>query len=29
MVATPPAPSSFFSVHPGWRRWKPPKGAVH
>ena len=25
----PPAPSCFFPVHPGWRNWRPPGGAVH
>ncbi len=25
----PPGPSRFFPVHPGWRRWRPPPGAVH
>jgi Phytanoyl-CoA dioxygenase (PhyH) len=25
----PPAPSRFFPVHPGWRNWRPPGGAVH
>jgi hypothetical protein len=29
LVAAPPGPSGFFAVHPGWRRWKPPEGAVH
>jgi len=22
----PPAPSRFFALHPGWRRWRPPAG---
>lgn len=29
LVASPPAPSRLFPVHPGWQRWRPPPGAVH
>jgi hypothetical protein len=29
LVTAPPGPSRFFAVHPGWRRWRPPAGAVH
>jgi hypothetical protein len=29
LVTVPPGPSRFFAVHPGWRRWRPPPGAVH
>ena len=29
MVATPPAPSRLFPLHPGWQRWRPPAGQVH
>jgi len=29
LAANPPGPSRFFAVHPGWRRWGPPPGAVH
>ncbi len=29
LLAFPPSPSAFFGVHPAWRRWRPPKGAVH
>jgi hypothetical protein len=29
LVTAPPGPSRFFAVHPGWRRWRPPSGAVH
>jgi hypothetical protein len=29
LVAVPPAPSRLFPVHPGWQRWRPPRGAVH
>jgi hypothetical protein len=25
----PPGPSAFIPVHPGWRHWRPPGGAVH
>jgi hypothetical protein len=25
-AGAPPAPSRFFAVHPGWRRWRPPAG---
>jgi hypothetical protein len=28
-LAIPPGPSRYFSVHPGWRYWRPPSGAVH
>ena len=29
LTASPPGPSRFFRVHPGWRLWRPPPGAVH
>jgi hypothetical protein len=29
MAAIPPGPSRYFPVHPGWRYWRPPGGAVH
>jgi hypothetical protein len=29
LVTEPPGPSRFFPVHPGWRAWQPPPGAVH
>jgi Phytanoyl-CoA dioxygenase (PhyH) len=29
LVPNPPGPSRFFAVHPGWRFWRPPPGAVH
>jgi hypothetical protein len=29
LVTVPPAASRFFPVHPGWRHWRPPPGAVH
>lgn len=29
MAAIPPGPSRYFAVHPGWRHWQPPGGAVH
>jgi hypothetical protein len=29
LVAAPPGPSRFFTVHPGWQRWRPPPGVVH
>ncbi len=29
MAAIPPGPSRYFPVHPGWRHWRPPGGAVH
>jgi hypothetical protein len=29
LAAVPPGPSRYFPVHPGWRRWRPPPGAVH
>jgi hypothetical protein len=29
LVVVPPGPSRFFRVHPGWRFWRPPPGAVH
>ena len=29
LVAARPGPSRYFAVHPGWRRWRPPPGAVH
>jgi hypothetical protein len=28
-AAHPPGASSFFAVHPGWQRWRPPPGEVH
>ena len=29
LAASPPGPSRYFRVHPGWRLWRPPPGAVH
>jgi hypothetical protein len=29
LVPVPPGPSRYFPVHPGWRYWRPPGGAVH
>jgi Phytanoyl-CoA dioxygenase (PhyH) len=29
LAAIPPGPSRYFPVHPGWRRWRPPRGTVH
>jgi hypothetical protein len=29
LVAVPPGPSRYFQVHPGWRRWRPPRDAAH
>jgi hypothetical protein len=29
LVTGPPGPSRYFAVHPGWRAWRPPPGAVH
>jgi hypothetical protein len=29
LIAAPPRPSRFFAVHPSWRHWQPPPGAVH
>ncbi len=29
MIVIPPGPSRYFPVHPGWRHWRPPSGAVH
>jgi hypothetical protein len=29
LAANPPGPSRYFPVHPGWRYWRPPGGAVH
>jgi hypothetical protein len=29
LAASPPGPSRYFPVHPGWRHWRPPGGAVH
>jgi ectoine hydroxylase-related dioxygenase (phytanoyl-CoA dioxygenase family) len=29
LAAIPPGPSRYFPVHPGWRYWRPPGGAVH
>jgi hypothetical protein len=29
LAASPPGPSRYFRVHPGWRFWRPPPGAVH
>ena len=29
LAAIPPGPSRYFPVHPGWRHWRPPGGAVH
>jgi hypothetical protein len=29
LAVVPPGPSRYFPMHPGWRRWRPPPGAVH
>ena len=29
LAATPPGPSRFFAVHPGWQAWRPPPSSVH
>jgi hypothetical protein len=29
LAASPPGPSRYFRVHPGWRLWRLPAGAVH
>jgi Phytanoyl-CoA dioxygenase (PhyH) len=29
LAAVPPRPSRFFTVDPGWQRWRPPPAAVH
>jgi hypothetical protein len=29
LVVAPPGPSRYFRVHPGWKFWRPPPGAVH
>jgi hypothetical protein len=29
LVPIPPRPSRYFPVHPGWKHWRPPDGAVH
>jgi hypothetical protein len=29
LAAGPPGPSRFFTVHPGWQAWRPPRSAVH
>jgi hypothetical protein len=29
LAALPPGPSRYFAVHPRWRHWQPPGGAVH
>ena len=29
LVAGPPAESGLFPLHPGWQRWRPPRGEVH
>ena len=29
MAAIPPGPSRLVTVHPGWKQWRPPPGAVH
>jgi hypothetical protein len=29
LAPIPPGPSRYFAVHPGWRHWRPPGGAVH
>jgi hypothetical protein len=29
LTAGPPRPSRLFPVHPGWRHWRLPPGAVH
>jgi hypothetical protein len=29
LAGVPPGPSRYFPVHPGWRRWCPPRGTVH
>jgi ectoine hydroxylase-related dioxygenase (phytanoyl-CoA dioxygenase family) len=29
LATVPPGPSRYFAVHPRWRHWQPPGGAVH
>jgi hypothetical protein len=29
LLTAPPGASRLFPVHPGWRRWRPPRAAVH
>jgi hypothetical protein len=29
LVGIPPGPSQLITVNPGWKRWRPPPGAVH
>ena len=29
LAVRPPGPAQWFTVHPGWQRWRPPPGAVH
>jgi hypothetical protein len=29
LVGIPPGPSQLITVDPGWKRWRPPPGAVH
>jgi hypothetical protein len=29
LAAISPGPSRYFTVHPGWRNWQLPEGAVH
>lgn len=29
LAAEPPVPSRLFTVHRGWRHWRPPPGPVH
>jgi hypothetical protein len=29
LAVRPPGPAQWFTVHPGWQRWRPPLGAVH
>ena len=29
LTVVPPGPSRYFPVHPGWRRWRPPRSDVH
>jgi Phytanoyl-CoA dioxygenase (PhyH) len=29
LISVPPAPSRIFTVHPAWKRWRPPAASVH
>ena len=29
LVSVPPAPSRLFTMHPAWKRWRPPAASVH